>query len=202
MSVEASPFHTGEQSVQERLGVRDIEDWARKIVRDHLPDDHRAFHTAQPFLVAAARDSNERPWVTLLVGPEDFITSPDPGSLAIAARPAAGDALEDALTPGADIGLLGIELATRRRNRVNGRVADSGNGVIAFAVEQSFGNCPQYIREREWRRVDGEASGEPSTSSSQSPHHPPPQPPPPTPQPPKQCNINNNKNNIKLMMNC
>ena len=166
MSVEASPFHAGEQNVQERLGVRDIEDWARKVVRDHLPDDHRAFHTAQPFLVAAARDSKDRPWVTLLVGPEDFITSPNPRSLAIAARLAAGDALEGALTPGADIGLLGIELATRRRNRVNGRIGESENDVIAFAVEQSFGNCPQYIREREWRRVDGEAPGKPSTRSS------------------------------------
>ena len=28
-----SPFHAGEQRIQEYLGVRDIEDWARKVVR-------------------------------------------------------------------------------------------------------------------------------------------------------------------------
>ncbi len=154
-----SPFHVGEQRVQERLGVRDIEDWARKVVRPYLPEEHRAFHTALPFLVAAARDAEGRPWPTLLAGPEGFVTSPDPRSLVIEAKPVPGDALDGALMEGADLGILGIELATRRRNRVNGRVGEDGPGAIVFAVEQSFGNCPQYIREREWRRIDGAPAG-------------------------------------------
>ncbi len=29
-----SPFHPGEREVQKRLGVGDIEDWARKVVRE------------------------------------------------------------------------------------------------------------------------------------------------------------------------
>ena len=53
----SSPFHEGEQRVQERLGVRDvIEPWARKVVRGHLPDEHRRFYGRLPFVVAAARD--------------------------------------------------------------------------------------------------------------------------------------------------
>ena len=127
-----SPFHGGEQEVQERLGVRDIEDWARKVVRPYLPEQHRAFHTALPFLVAAARDASGRPWVTLLAGPDGFVTSPDPQSLVIDAKPVPGDALEAALVAGADIGILGIELATRRRNRVNGRVSDDGSGAMVL----------------------------------------------------------------------
>ncbi len=158
---DTSPFHAGEQQVQERLGVRDIEDWARKVVRPYLPEEHRAFHTEMPFLVAAARDARGRPWPTLLAGREGFVTSPDPESLVIAAKPAPGDALEGALVEGADLGILGIELAARRRNRVNGRVREAGSGAIVFAVEQAFGNCPQYIREREWRTVDGEPAGTP-----------------------------------------
>ncbi len=160
-SGSGSPFHEGEQEVQARLGVRDIEDWARKVVRDHLPEEHRAFHTALPFLVVAARDRQGRPWTTLLTGPEGFVASPDPRALVIQATPVPGDALEDALTDGADLGILGIELATRRRNRVNGRIAEARSGGFAFAVEQSFGNCPQYIRERAWRRVEGEPAGRP-----------------------------------------
>jgi ferredoxin-NADP reductase/predicted pyridoxine 5'-phosphate oxidase superfamily flavin-nucleotide-binding protein len=151
----ASPFHAGERQVQARLGVREIEDWARKVVRPVLPEEHRAFHTALPFLVAAARDARGRPWATLLAGDEGFVRSPDERTLTIDARPVAGDALEDALAPGADLGLLGIELATRRRNRVNGRVGAGGDALV-FEVEQSFGNCPQYIHEREWRRVTPE----------------------------------------------
>ncbi|MBT8167488.1 FAD-binding oxidoreductase [Falsiruegeria litorea] len=149
----ASPFHHGERAVQKRLGVRDIEDWAQKVVRDFLPDQHRDFHTALPFLVAAARDEEGRPWATLLEGPDGFVTSPDLRHLVIEAKPSNGDALEHAFVAGADVGILGIELATRRRNRVNGRVSEDRTNSITFAVEQSFGNCPQYIREREWHRV-------------------------------------------------
>ena len=63
-----SPFHHGERDVQERMGVRDIEDWARKVIRPYLPDDHREFYRELPYLVAAARDGHDRPWVTLLTG--------------------------------------------------------------------------------------------------------------------------------------
>ena len=164
-----SPFHAGEQQVQERLGVRDIERWARMVVRGHLPEGHRAFHTALPFLVAAARDANDRPWVTLLVGAEGFVSSPDPQSLVIDAKPAPGDALQGALGAGADVGLLGIELATRRRNRVNGRITKNGSGASIFAVDQTFGNCPQYIREREWHRVEGEPAGPPARGNRLTP---------------------------------
>ncbi len=156
-----SPFHAGEQQVQERLGVRAIEDWARQVVRADLPEQHRAFHTSLPFLVAAARDARGRPWTTILTGPEGFVTSPDPHSLAIAARPVPGDALEGALDEGTDLGLLGIEFSTRRRNRLNGRVARDGAGALVCTVGQSFGNCPQYIRERQWRRVSNERAGTP-----------------------------------------
>ncbi|NNE24884.1 MAG: ferredoxin, partial [Rhizobiales bacterium] len=166
---EGSPFHAGEQAVQERLGVRDIEDWARKVVRDHLPEQHRTFHTAQPFLVAAARDRQDRPWVTLLDGPDGFVTSPDPGHLVIRSKPSPGDALEQSFTKGADIGILGIELATRRRNRVNGRIAESTGDAITFRVDQAFGNCPQYIRERGWRRVDDRPPASPRRGTALTP---------------------------------
>ena len=150
-----SPFHAGEQAVQDRLGVRkDIELWARNVIREFLPEEHRDFYSAQPFVVAAARDRGGRPWATLLTGPPGFIHSPDPQTLMIGARPNAGDALDGAFTPGADVGLLGIELATRRRNRVNGRISANDREGIEFGVEQSFGNCPQYISEREWRFVE------------------------------------------------
>jgi len=154
----SSPFHQGEQAVQERLGVRDIEDWARKVVRNYLPEQHRSFHTEQPFLVVSARDGQGRPWVTLLAGLDGFIKSPDPRHLVIETKPTSGDALEGAFQPGADVGILGIELATRRRNRVNGRVVSNGSNAITFRVDQAFGNCPQYIRERNWRQTGKQPS--------------------------------------------
>jgi ferredoxin-NADP reductase/predicted pyridoxine 5'-phosphate oxidase superfamily flavin-nucleotide-binding protein len=154
----SSPFHEGEQQIQSRLGVREgIEPWARKVVRPFLPEEHRAFYAELPFIVLAARDRSGRPFATLLAEEPGFVSSPDPQSLRLGVLPSFGDALGDALAPGSDIGLLGIELATRRRNRVNGRVAGRTSGAIEVSVEQSFGNCPQYITPREWRRASGRA---------------------------------------------
>ena len=159
MAPESSPFHAGEQQVQQRLGVRDeIEAWARQVVRGHLPDEHRRFYARLPFVVAAAQDGRGRPWATLLVGEPGFVRSPDARTLCIDALPVAGDFLEDALASGVDVGLLGIELATRRRNRINGRISARGTGGFEVAVDQTFGNCPQHIHERKWRR---EATGTP-----------------------------------------
>jgi len=169
MNTPDSPFHMGEQWVQERVGVREIETWARKAVRPYLPEQHRAFHTAMPFLVVAARDERGRPWATMLAGEEGFVTSPDPVSLVIDTKPVPGDALERSFLTGADIGILGIELATRRRNRVNGRVRRGDPDAIVCEVEQTFGNCPQYIREREWRYVSGLPAGTPSRGTRLTP---------------------------------
>jgi len=151
----ASPFHEGEHAVQSQLGVRQaIEPWARKVIRPFMPQQHRDFYTQLPFVVASARDAGDRQWVTLLAGPPGFIQSPDSRGLQFAALPHPGDALADALQPGTDLGLLGIELETRRRNRVNGRVGVLREDGFRFDVGQAFGNCPQYITERAWRQVD------------------------------------------------
>ena len=150
----ASPFHEGEQRIQTQLGVRDeIEPWARRVVRPHLPEEHRAFYAQLPFIVLAARDRAGRPWATLLAEEPGFLSSPDPRTLRIAALPSPGDALASALRPGDDVGLLGIELHTRRRNRVNGRLTRGESGGLELSVRQSFGNCPQYITERRWQRA-------------------------------------------------
>ncbi len=159
-TVIPSPFHDGERQVQERLGDRDVERWARGAIRGFMPDQHRAFFEDQPFMIASARDAAGRPWATVLEGWPGFVRSPDPGSLTISALPVAGDALEEAFVAGADVGFIGIELATRRRNRVNGTVASAGSDGFRFAVGQSFGNCPQYIRARDVRWSTEAASGE------------------------------------------
>ncbi len=153
-----TPFHSGELQVQERLGVRErIGHWARRAVRTYLPDQHRTFYEGLPFLVAAAQDSGGDCWVTLLSGMPGFITAPGDRQLHIDAKPPAGDPLEHSFVTGADVGLLGLEFASRRRNRVNGRIGAQSTTLV-LDVEQSFGNCPQYIHPREW---DAIATGDP-----------------------------------------
>ena len=155
MESKTSPFHRGEQAVQTRLGVRrEIEPWAQKVVKPWLPDQHRDFYAGLTFLVVAALDESDRPWATVLAGVPGFASSPDPLSLRVAAQPAHGDALDGALSTGAEIGLLGLEFDSRRRNRVNGVVNEADSAAFTLGVAQAFGNCPQYIHPRSWEISD------------------------------------------------
>ncbi|MDJ0704050.1 MAG: pyridoxamine 5'-phosphate oxidase family protein [Leptolyngbyaceae cyanobacterium MO_188.B28] len=145
-----SPFHGGEQAIQTRLGVRDrMENIGRRFIREFMLDTHRKFYEQLPFVILGSVDAEGRPWASLISGQPGFIAAPDAVTLQIQARPLSGDPLNHTLRHHADIGLLGIELETRRRNRMNGRIQAVSENGFAIAVTQSFGNCPQYIQKRQ-----------------------------------------------------
>lgn len=162
-----SPIHEGEAALQERAGVRARSEAAgRRAIRDFMPDQHRTFFEQLPFLIVGSLDADDRPWASILVGRPGFIASPDPKTLTIAATPAHGDPLARALTVGAPLGLLGIQPETRRRNRMNGSITDIAGGRVTVRVDQSFGNCPQYIHARA-----PEFAADPATVADPRPVH-------------------------------
>ena len=149
-----SPWHAGEKTLQEKVGVAErMEAFGQKVIRDYMPDQHRSFYHQLPFMVAASVDVLGRPWATLLEGPEGFVSSPDPRVLTIYTTLPADDPATPGLVAGQAVGLLGIELHTRRRNRINGQIRQAAEGQLQVRVEQSFGNCPQYIQLRDYTRV-------------------------------------------------
>ena len=150
-SSHPSPFHPGEQEIQTRLGMRErMEQVGQKVIRDYMPDQHREFFASLPFLIVGTADQNGLPWASILIGKPGFIQSPDSHTLQIQAQPIFGDPLHNALAPQEKIGLLGIELSNRRRNRANGIITQSDDSSISIFVNQSFGNCPKYIQKRQW----------------------------------------------------
>lgn len=147
--IAGSPFHAGERELQSRIGVRNlIEAQGRRMIRDFLTDQHREFFPLLSQLVIGAADEQGRPWASLRVGSPGFVHSPNPQTLRVEAPALRGDPLAAALMPGGAIGILGIDLTTRRRNRANGRIAVSDGAGFTVTVAQSFGNCPQYIQLR------------------------------------------------------
>lgn len=147
--MSASPFHAGEIALQTRVGAAaQLEEIGRAFIRPFMPAQHRAFFETLPFMVLGTVDGDGAPWATLLEGAPRFAASPDPRTLRLAARPDMADPTRHGLHAGAPVGLLGIELPTRRRNRMNGRVGTLGPAFFTVDVEHSFGNCPQYIRQR------------------------------------------------------
>jgi predicted pyridoxine 5'-phosphate oxidase superfamily flavin-nucleotide-binding protein len=140
-------FHPGERAAQALAGVAS----PNAAIRDRMPDQHRAFFGLLPFLPIATAGTDGAPIATILTGAPGFIASPDPNTLHIAAHPDPGDPAAGFLVPGAPVGLLGIDLATRRRNRANGSLRSIGPDGLTVSVTQSFGNCPQYIQTRLWQ---------------------------------------------------
>ncbi|HEY0646975.1 pyridoxamine 5'-phosphate oxidase family protein [Phenylobacterium sp.] len=140
---DAGPWHAGERRAQQIAGSAP----GGAGIRSFMPEQHRIFFAQLPFMVAATLDETGAPAATLLTGRPGFVDSPDPKTLTVAAT--RDDPAGRRLVAGAPIGLLGIELHTRRRNRANGRIATAGPDGFTVEVLQSFGNCPQYIHPRE-----------------------------------------------------
>ena len=132
-----SPFHVGELAAQERVGVRErMNVDARRGIRDYMPEQHRAFFAEQPFMVLGGLDASGQPWATLRVGEPGFVSTPDERTVRIAARALPGDPLAASWQVGSLVGGLGIQPATRRRNRVNGVISGLDHDTLTFSVSR------------------------------------------------------------------
>ncbi len=155
-------FHAGEQALQRQVGSREhLARLGARIVQDALPEAHQAFFAQLPLLVLGAADAQGQPWCGLLEGAPGFVHAPEARSLRVNALPGADDPLGACLRRHGDVGMLGIELDTRRRNRVNGQVLELDATGFTVRVEQSFGNCPRYIQLREARAQDSPLDARP-----------------------------------------
>ncbi|WP_186065601.1 pyridoxamine 5'-phosphate oxidase family protein [Burkholderia gladioli] len=147
----ASPWHEGELAIQRRTGVAGkMHEVGQRVVRDYMPDQHREFYAQLPFIAFGAVDERGDAWASFLSGHPGFMQSPEPGRLHVEAGVDPADPAAPGLYEGAAIGLLGIELHTRRRNRMNGTLRAHTAGGFDVQVRQSFGNCPQYIQLRDF----------------------------------------------------
>ncbi|HEY9102229.1 pyridoxamine 5'-phosphate oxidase family protein [Chitinimonas sp.] len=160
-----SPWHTGEVALQRRAGVeKQMDAVGRRVVRSYMPEQHREFFPQLPFAVFGSVDAQGDAWASLLSGGVGFLQSPDPRSLTAEFPRDPADPADAGMGDGQPVGLLGIELHTRRRNRMNGLLSRSGPERFRLDVVESFGNCPQYIQLRQF-----EATRAPGTPSPEGP---------------------------------
>jgi hypothetical protein len=149
-TVIAPPWHEGELQLQRVVGaVEKMDDLGRRWVRDHLTDQQREFFPQLPYVVLGAVDPAGDVWATLRAGPPGFLSTPDAFHLHAALPRETSDPADAGMEDGDDVALLGIQLSTRRRNRMNGAIARTGAGGFTLAVRQAYGNCAQYIQLRD-----------------------------------------------------
>lgn len=138
-------FHPGELLAHKKAGYGQV----RAAVWPAMPEQHRVFFQGLRYFFLAALDSAGYPVATVIQGEPGFLQAAEASLLEIDLAALQAAPLLPALVPGSPVGGLGIDFANRRRNRINGRVAGIAGGRLGVDVEESFGNCPQYIQRRD-----------------------------------------------------
>jgi uncharacterized protein len=153
-------FHGGELAVQQRAGTREE---AARLSPMLDPAELRggiiAFLADRTFAAITARDADGRLWTSPLSGRPGFLEAASPTTLAIHAHLREDDPLHR-LPAGQQAGLVVVELAARRRVRINGTLTAVDGDTLLIEVEQAYGNCPQYIHQRVLAQ-DGHGEGDP-----------------------------------------
>jgi uncharacterized protein len=147
-----SPFHEGELEAQRLAGETAQGESNGAMIGDKIMAGALNFIRAQRMAIVSSRDARGRRWASMLFGKPGFLEpSSDRKSMRIAVdvkENDEADPLWENLRTEARTGLLIIELASRRRLRVNG-AANLENNTLTISVEESFANCPKYITRRE-----------------------------------------------------
>ncbi len=162
-----SPFHKGELQVQKRVNEDDIAVRTGVAIKDFIPVGALKFIDKQPIIIASSLDNERNIWTSILAGKPGFVSAIDERNIDIhlpAIVSSKSDPFWANIEKERNIGLLFIELATRRRLRVNGTVSISGDN-LHVAVEQAYPNCPKYIQRREMRVTSASPAAKDSRKS-------------------------------------
>ena len=148
---KASRFHDGELIAQRNanesdMAARNGANVDERIIRGALP-----FVRQQKTLYVGSIDPSGRVWASILLGETGFLQpSEDAGTLVIdlgrvVKQPL--DPLWDNIRHDARVGLLLLELQTRKRLKINGEAVQDGDRLIV-RVTESVPICPRYIQRR------------------------------------------------------
>jgi len=134
-------FHEGELQVQTRAGVAAEARSVGRIIGSTISPAAAQFLEAQPLVILATIDRDGHVWAS----PVNGETRVESGAVRIAT---------DVQIDRPQIGILAIDMRTRRRIRVNGDAARHGDKIVVTPNEV-YGNCPQYIHPRPVRPDTG-----------------------------------------------
>ncbi len=154
-SKEVGPFHKGERDLQIRAGVnQELQRLAKRAITNSLPIQHQIFFTKLPMVFVAVEDQQSNVWSSILMGDVGFIEINDVNSMTINAQFLDVDPLVNQLKLSSEMGILGFQFETRRRNRVSAIVSEISDSKITLEVKQCYGNCPKYIQRRQGHRLN------------------------------------------------
>ncbi|APG05550.1 pyridoxamine 5'-phosphate oxidase [Luteibacter rhizovicinus DSM 16549] len=161
-----TPFHEGERAIQQRAGESAVADRNVTLVSDTVIGGARPFIAKQFMVVLGSVDASGDVWASALFGQPGFIHTTDGRAIQIDVPEGSRDPVDPLWTniaSGRDLGMLFIELGSRRRYRVNGTVSRIDGNGIDVSIREAYPNCPKYIQRRHLRALG--ASEEPAQAA-------------------------------------
>ncbi|MFZ4875070.1 pyridoxamine 5'-phosphate oxidase family protein [Janthinobacterium sp. Mn2066] len=160
-------FHAGERAVQQWAGETAIAERNIGMVSDTVIGGARHFIAQQFMLALASIDGAGNLWASLLFGKPGFVHADD-GSAVMIDVPLKerdlADPLWDNISGQPDLGMLFIELGSRRRYRVNGSLQRADADGLEVVIREAYPNCPKYIQRRHLRQ---RSAGRPAQAASE-----------------------------------
>lgn len=144
-------YSDGELYVQEKVDVVQQASRVSRMVQYAADGFAQSFIRSQLFCFVSSKDQNGSVWTSMLAGKQvGFGEFKSPNQLFFGRdnyHLFKDDILYSNIADNPSVGLLFIDLATRRRHRLNGRFYKEDNG-LRLEIEQSFPNCPKFIQLR------------------------------------------------------
>ena len=154
------PFHSDGIAVQEETGERATAALNGRNITPTIPMGAKLFVSQQDYCVIGWESPEREVWAYFFGSHRGFASSESGGAHLdvdmsdVMADPERMPPPLNSASAADSLGLLFIELATRRRLRVNGRISRILGSKLRLDVAEAFPACPKYIQRRE---VDREA---------------------------------------------
>ncbi len=153
------PYHDGELEVQRRLGEVAEGERNGRVVADTILKGALKFIGQQQMAVLSSESADGTIWASVLFGEQGFAVAADDQTVVFDLARAGIDEADpfwENIATSDRMGALFIELSTRRRLRINGRVERTSDDRLVLKVSESYPNCPKYIQRREIRFEKGQ----------------------------------------------
>ena len=147
-----SPFHEGELKVQSLAGESQVAERNGILIADRIIGGARPFLHQQSMAVFGSWDRGNNLWSSIVFGRPGFMTSEDGYAVDFDLSQVAvqgKDPLWANIEVNSSAGMLAIDLATRRRIRINGLLSRPRENSLRLSVHEAYPNCPKYITRRQ-----------------------------------------------------
>jgi len=149
-----SPFHEGELEVQSLAGESQMAKRNGVLIADRIIGGARSLLQQQSMVVFASQDRGNNLWSSIVFGRPGFMRSEDGYAVDFDLSNVAlqeKDPLWANIEVNSSAGMLAIDLATRRRIRINGLLSRPRENSLRLSVQEAYPNCPKYITRRQFQ---------------------------------------------------